>query len=355
VYVQMITDLFQQGVTRCLVGTRGLLGEGWDATRINVLIDLTSVTTSMSVNQLRGRSIRLDSTHPDKVANNWDVVCIAPEFRKGLDDYGRFMARHHTLFGVTDDGAIEKGVGHVHPAFTEIRPEGIEQATGPLNAEMISRASARSEARELWAVGTPYHSTPIAAAEASGTDGGGGGFPPFAGTQTPWSDLTLAMMIGRSVLDALREVGLITSGGELRGGALAGGYVRVFLQYASKNDRDLFAECVAEVLGPLRNARYIIPRQVDLYDQTWLSRLLPEIFGRYFRKRHRELAMWHAVPTELARNKDRVAVFQRHWNKNISPGHAVFAQRDQGEQIIRDAIRDGLAPTQTVHRKEVFF
>ncbi|MCP4376852.1 MAG: DEAD/DEAH box helicase family protein, partial [bacterium] len=43
VYVQMITDLFQRGVTRCLVGTRGLLGEGWDATRINVLIDLTSV------------------------------------------------------------------------------------------------------------------------------------------------------------------------------------------------------------------------------------------------------------------------------------------------------------------------
>jgi hypothetical protein len=264
------------------------------------------------------------------------------------------MARHHTLFGVTDDGAIEKGVGHVHPAFTEIRPEGIEQATGPLNAEMISRAAARSEARELWAVGTPYHSTPIAAAEASGT-GGGGGFPPFRGTQTPWSDLTLAMMVGRSVLDALREVKLITSGGELRGGALAGGYVRVFLQYASKNDRDLFAECVAEVLGPLRNARYIIPRQVDLYDQTWLSRLLPEIFGRYFRKRRRELAMWHAVPTELARNKDRVKVFERHWNKNISPGTAVFAQRGQGERIIRDAIRDGLAPTQTVHRKEVFF
>ncbi|MCP4378090.1 MAG: DEAD/DEAH box helicase, partial [bacterium] len=305
-------------------------------------------------NQLRGRSIRLDHTHPDKIANNWDVVCIAPEFRKGLDDYGRFMARHHTLFGVTDDGAIEKGVGHVHPAFTEIKPEGIEQAVGPLNAEMLSRAAARAAARELWAVGTPYHATPIAAAEVSSL-GGGGGFPPFYGTKSPWSDLTLAMMVGRSVLDALREVGLITSGGELRGGDLAGGYVRVFLKYASKTDRDLFAESVAQVLGPLQNARYIIPRNIDVYDQTWLSQLLPEIIGKYFRTRRRELAMWHAVPTALARNKDRVAIFERHWNKNVSPGHAVFAQRPDGEKIIKDAISDGLAPTKTVHRKEVFF
>ncbi|MBT3200066.1 MAG: DEAD/DEAH box helicase family protein [Phycisphaerales bacterium] len=355
VYVQMITDLFQAGVTRCLVGTRGLLGEGWDASRINVLIDLTSVTTTMSVNQLRGRSIRLDHERPDKTANNWDVVCIAPEFRKGLDDYSRFMARHRTLFGVTDDGAIEKGVGHVHPAFTEIKPEGIEEAVGPLNAEMLSRAAARTTARELWAVGTPYHATPIAAAEIGELGGGGeGGFPPFTKSDVPWNDLTLAMMVGRAVLNSLRQVGEITSGGELRGGQLAGRYVRVFIKYASREDRDLFAESVAEVLGPLRDARYIIPRQIDVYDQTWLSRLLPDIFGRFFRKRRRELAMWHAVPTALARNKDRVAVFQREWNLHVSPGQAVFAQRGLGEEIIQQAIADGLAPIRKVHRKEVF-
>lgn len=80
IYVAMITELFQRGLCKCLVGTRGLLGEGWDASRVNVLIDLTSVTTSMSVNQLRGRSLRLDADFPDKVADNWDVICLAPEF-----------------------------------------------------------------------------------------------------------------------------------------------------------------------------------------------------------------------------------------------------------------------------------
>jgi hypothetical protein len=48
-YVALITDLFQGGFTRCLVGTRGLLGEGWDATKLNVLIDLTAVTTRVTV------------------------------------------------------------------------------------------------------------------------------------------------------------------------------------------------------------------------------------------------------------------------------------------------------------------
>ena len=63
----MITEFFQRGITKCLIGTRGLLGEGWDASRINVLIDLTTVTTSMSINQLRGRSIRLDKLWPEKL------------------------------------------------------------------------------------------------------------------------------------------------------------------------------------------------------------------------------------------------------------------------------------------------
>ena len=45
-YSLMITEFFQQGLTKCLIGTRGLLGEGWDASKINVLVDLTTVTTS---------------------------------------------------------------------------------------------------------------------------------------------------------------------------------------------------------------------------------------------------------------------------------------------------------------------
>ena len=168
VYVELITELFQQGITRCLVGTRGLLGEGWDANKINVLIDLTCVTTSMTINQLRGRSFRLDPDVPEKLANNWDVVCIAPEFKKGLDDYHRFRKKHKHLFGVTDDGCIEKGVGHVHAAFTEIEPEGVEKNMVELNQDMLERVGQRSHFRSLWKIGEPYHPEPIQTVEKSG-------------------------------------------------------------------------------------------------------------------------------------------------------------------------------------------
>ena len=56
-YVRLITQAFEEGLTRCLVGTRGIFGEGWDSLSLNTLIDLTSVTTSTSVQQLRGRTI----------------------------------------------------------------------------------------------------------------------------------------------------------------------------------------------------------------------------------------------------------------------------------------------------------
>jgi hypothetical protein len=354
VYVRMITDLFQRGVTRCLVGTRGLLGEGWDANRINVLVDLTTVTTSMSVNQLRGRSIRLDPECPEKVANNWDVICLAPEFHKGLADYLRFRAKHRTLYGVTDDSAIEKGVGHVHPAFTEMKPEGVEGSVGWINDEMLERAGMRGATRSQWRIGQPYDPTPVSAVELKLGAGFGGGFPPFGGVNQSWSDESLTAAIGGATLLALREVGEI-DGGELHVGARGPDYVRVFLKTADEKEMALFAESIREVLGALGKVRYIIPRSVTDVEQSWLSRMLPEVVGRYFQKRHQRLAMWHAVPSALAGKKETVAVFERHWNELVSPGQAVYVLRGQGEEILQHAREGGLTPQpEAVHEKEIF-
>ncbi|MCW2932153.1 MAG: box helicase, N-terminal, partial [Actinomycetia bacterium] len=60
---------------RCLIGTWTLLGEGWDAPAVNVVIDLTAATTPTSVVQARGRALRLDDGWPQKVADNWAVIC----------------------------------------------------------------------------------------------------------------------------------------------------------------------------------------------------------------------------------------------------------------------------------------
>lgn len=354
VYVEMITDLFQQGITKCLVGTRGLLGEGWDANKINVLIDLTSVTTSMSVNQLRGRSIRLDPKDPQKLANNWDVICIAPEFTKGLDDYRRFERKHQTLFGVTDDGAIEKGVGHVHAAFTEIKPEGIEGSTSVLNAEMLARAGRRPEARELWKIGEPYENRPIKTVEARLRDLETTDFPPFRGSQDPWSPQSLTTAISDAILFALSQSGLIRQRRSIHVGERAGGFLRLFLKDATEEENTLFVDALYEVLGPLKNPRYIVPRIVSRKVDTWLSRLLPSVVGRFFQQEKKVRVMFHAVPAIFSRNRSQVAVFERGWNAYVSPGQAVFAMRGSGEELLAKAKTAGRRKRGEIHSKEIF-
>jgi len=353
VYVAMITDLFQAGLTKCLVGTRGLLGEGWDASKINVLIDLTTVTTSMTVNQLRGRSVRLDGEDLQKLANNWDVVCIAPEFTKGLDDYLRFIAKHSTLFGITDDGAIEKGVGHVHPAFTELKPEGLEGSTSLLNAEMLARAGRRTDVRELWKIGQPYSAEPIRALETSPL-GGSGGFPPFKGAREQWNDASLALAIGKAVLLSLCDAELLGHPGMLHVGQRSGGYVRLFLEEARDEEAALFTQALHEALGPLDRPRYVITRSVHVARNTWLSAILPSFVGRYFQRRELRRVMLHAVPAVLARNKDLVAIFEAHWNRYVSPGEALYAHHGPGKELIAQARRQGWASKARVHEKEIF-
>ncbi|WP_273117456.1 DEAD/DEAH box helicase family protein, partial [Actinomyces dentalis] len=76
--VLAVSRLVAEGRVRLVVGTRGLLGEGWDCPAVNTLVDLTTVTTSTAVAQLRGRVMRLDASWPGKVAHTWSVTCLLP-------------------------------------------------------------------------------------------------------------------------------------------------------------------------------------------------------------------------------------------------------------------------------------
>ena len=138
-----------------------------------------------------GAIVPLGSAGPGKAGQQLDVVCLAPEFSKGLDDYARFIKKHQNIFGVTDDAAIEKGVGHVHPALTELRPELLEGSVRDLNRDMLRRVELRQQTRDLWKIGTPYRGEPRHTLEMRMGESPReqGGFPPFAGADQPWSSV----------------------------------------------------------------------------------------------------------------------------------------------------------------------
>ena len=181
-YVHMITNVFEQGKTRCLVGTRGIFGEGWDSLSLNTLIDLTSVTTSTSVQQLRGRSIRLDPTWQRKVAHNWDVICVAPTFERGDTDLRRFERRHSHYWGVLSisewdqrlsdalrvlsdrtiggqaRSAIVKGVLHVDAdlAYDMATKKLARVPFDKYTKAMLRHIPQRDRAYDMWGIGNEY-------------------------------------------------------------------------------------------------------------------------------------------------------------------------------------------------------
>lgn len=156
IYLALVTDLLGRGLTRVLIGTRGLLGEGWDCRSLNTLIDLTAVSSFVSVNQIRGRTLRQDPDQPLKVANNWDVVALLPELSCGYRDFERFVGKHSHFYGLSDDGRLEQGVGHVHPLFEQLERSELLSRLEQINETMLQRAEQRADAHRAWKVGTGY-------------------------------------------------------------------------------------------------------------------------------------------------------------------------------------------------------
>lgn len=77
----LVTELFNRGEIQVLIGTKSLLGEGWDSPCINSLILASFVGSFMLSNQMRGRAIRTMKGNPGKISNIWHLICMEPELQ----------------------------------------------------------------------------------------------------------------------------------------------------------------------------------------------------------------------------------------------------------------------------------
>ena len=362
-YVPLVTKFFADGETRCLVGTRALLGEGWDAPAVNVVVDLTAATTPTSVVQARGRALRLDSGWPEKVADNWAVICLAHGHPKGDADYGRFVRKHDRYFALSATGDIISGVAHVDPGLSPFRPPDAEAAAS-LNAGMLIRAGARPAARELWNIGEPYADEPVAtvtvrAGRSLGlareylpqvapppgagpevTDGTGGG--PLrrwrryrrlmkADQARPSGSLEGMAM---AVADGLRAAGLADRGAEtvLLEPQPDGGY-RARLGDVPSGQSAVFAAALEEVLSPLAQPRYLVPR-LFLPAPASPREARRLAWRRAWGRPVEATVVYHGVPSVLGVNRRRAAGFAAAWHERVSPGEMLYAGSPEGAGIL---------------------
>jgi superfamily II DNA or RNA helicase len=163
--VEAVSDLVTEGTVSLIVGTRALLGEGWDCPAINTLVDLTSVATSASTQQLRGRTLRLDPAWPRKVAHNWTVTTVVPpEIRTdGQPDLARMHRKHGRVWGLSreDSTQIVRGIGialtrgHLD-LLTGIVRKSAEFSVPDLDHQIAVSLPTRAQSYADWRIGEPY-------------------------------------------------------------------------------------------------------------------------------------------------------------------------------------------------------
>lgn len=164
--VDYVSRLFEKGQLQILVGTKSLLGEGWDSPCINSLILASFVGSFVLSNQMRGRAIRIDKNDPEKTANIWHLVTVEPEFifkENAADhlmayiyadsndlvsyDYDILKRRFDTFMAPNyRSGAIESGIERI----TAIKPPYDKNGIERINREMLALSMQRDDVRHKW-------------------------------------------------------------------------------------------------------------------------------------------------------------------------------------------------------------
>lgn len=159
-----ITTMMLAKKCHCLVGTRALMGEGYDNIALNTLIDLTAAASFVTTNQIRGRVLRLHPDYPDKTANIWEIISLFPNETGGGSDLKRVKRKHDHFLSMSHTGRIESGMAHLE-LNTDFNPEMIDQT----NTQSIKRSHKRGDVYIRWGVGAGYQDCGGAGLQISGT------------------------------------------------------------------------------------------------------------------------------------------------------------------------------------------
>ncbi|OFP62051.1 DEAD/DEAH box helicase family protein [Streptococcus sp. HMSC078H12] len=173
--VTALTQLFQEGYIQVIIGTKSLLGEGWDAPCVNSLILASFVGSFMLSNQMRGRAIRVWPDNPDKTSNIWHLVSInlSPrkwfEFQNDEENYDETLELQ--FYGLSPDLdlldrrmtqflglhyselTIESGIDRLDLNQITFSQKGLEK----LNQNAITLSQKRQELKDRWQQALPLN------------------------------------------------------------------------------------------------------------------------------------------------------------------------------------------------------
>ena len=347
--VLAVSRLVAEGRVRLVVGTRGLLGEGWDCPAVNTLVDLTTVTTSTAVAQLRGRGMRLDASWPGKVAHTWSVTCLLPA-GAGLvssTDLDRLRRKADSTWSVAPraedddrpgDPVIETGLAAVLGPARLRTLDRLAAGAAPADVEALNAATAaglddRAGERRRWMAGA---FTGPARRGRSGAVLDAVAVAGAAGLLRRGSPAALWSAAARAVLDAMIATGrldapegrpgpelLVLGGGA---GTDGGSETVVALTGADAACRSRYAEVLCSLLSVpgRRRPRFVLEVMPVALTRTGsrppgpLRRWLAGLLGwRDWGPGGRSLYL--AVPSALASSRSDAETFMAAWRRRVGP------------------------------------
>lgn len=370
--VRAATEVFEAGYVQVLIGTKALLGEGWDSPCINSLILASFVGSFVLSNQMRGRAIRTMPGNPDKTSNIWHLVCLDTTDRQtragrlmGADeielseDFAVLSRRMKGILGVSYAGdTIENGMERLALAEKHYTAKEVKR----INGEMKKRAKDRESLKKKWeraaAVCDKMEITDECVMNKSILKPGAAffnfiGFELFAVIVqtcnislymrvfradglvplffsavvtslfvllTIWCGIRIARQltplkrleaIGTGIRSALIQKGQITSDTKVvteEEGLL----FYIYLMGGTVREKDLFSVCAEEFLGEIDNQRYLL----------------------YERKSWNKMQSYFSVPGIFAKTRQDAEVFAQAMRKSIGNYRLVYTRNEEGRRIL---------------------
>lgn len=384
-----LTRLLADGRVQVLVGTRALLGEGWDAPPVNSLILASVIGAFMTTNQMRGRAIRTDPLQPGKIASIWHIGAFAQLDADYFDlrDLSDMHARFETFVGLAHARpVIEGGLERLRPRFISRGEVALPIDEARANREMSARLREQGDVARGWreavekgVIGQVVRSVDVPApprfnpldflgtlgalllqlvwialgAFAATLQGLARGTHEFAQLVTAIVIATVVAFVvtaPRLVRVAILYLRYLPVDGAVRGISLA---VRDALC-----ETDLLPANLRHV-GILVSERAGGGFQIALGDGTLAERTLfadcvSEVLGPIERPRYlitRRLARrvgreldTHAVPGVLGARAEYAAVFLAAWHRHVSPGELLYTRSDAGRIALAGARLRSFAP-----------
>lgn len=367
-----VSELFARGYMQVLIGTKSLLGEGWDSPCVNALILASFVGSYMLSNQMRGRAIRVFKDHPEKTSHIWHLVCVKPREKitdsydfGNSEDFQTLSRRMNHFLGLHYQyDTIESGIERLTAIHMPFSPENVRQT----NKEMLKMASKRDQLKQRWEKSLAIYNKMEVVEEsevknemitailfrdalrvtliviASFIIGGLICFPLIGYTSyftivlyvifgimttlfnckkvyTYKNPLSRLEIFGQGIRNALEKTNQLESFNSRVQCESLGELHAIYLLGGTGHDKALFAKCINEFYEAIDNQRYLL----------------------YNPKRKNKLDAYFVVPACFAKRKEDAYLFASYMKSYIGKYEVIYTRNEEGRKILLQARAKALA------------